>query len=118
MSADRSLVKTAHKRQSFTESEIEEFKRCMENPHYFLDNYFYIQHPTKGKMLYTAFDYQKRLIDSYHNHRFAINLLPRQAGKCVRGDTTMIRLRNKHTGDHVELSIGDFFEMQKKSHNK
>jgi len=46
-----------------------------------MDNYFYIQHPTKGKLLYHPFDYQKKLLDSYHNYRFSISLMPRQTGK-------------------------------------
>jgi hypothetical protein len=48
---------------------------------YFMDNFFYIQHPTRGKMLYHPFEYQKRLIENYHNNRFSISLMPRQTGK-------------------------------------
>ena len=115
MAADSSLIKSAHKKQVFTEQDLIEFAKCLEDPHYFLDNYFHIQHPTKGKMSYTAFEYQKRLIDSYHDNRFNVNMLPRQTGKCLQGDTTMINIRNKQTGEHLEISIGDFFKMQKNS---
>jgi hypothetical protein len=78
------LVKPAHRSVSWTEREILEFARCADpvtGPQYFLDNYFYIQHPTRGKMIYHPFEYQKRLIDTYHNYRFSVSLMPRQTGK-------------------------------------
>lgn len=81
---DAVLVKKAHKKDKFTEKQIQEFARCADpvtGPEYFMSNYFYIQHPVKGKMLYNPFDYQSRLIDTYHNNRFSIALMPRQTGK-------------------------------------
>ena len=83
-SLDGVLIKAAHKKETFTESQIRALAMCMDPKtgcQHFLSNYFYIQHPTKGKMLYQPFDYQKRLIDTYNNHRFSISLLPRQTGK-------------------------------------
>jgi hypothetical protein len=47
----------------YTDDQIKEFALCADpitGPGYFLDNFFYIQHPTKGRMLYHPFDYQKR----------------------------------------------------------
>ena len=58
------LVKPAHKRQVFTEDELVEFMKCADpvtGPEYFMDHYFYIQHPTRGKMLYHPFEYQRAL---------------------------------------------------------
>lgn len=78
------LIKAPYKKQSMTVKEIEEFKKCQDpitGPQYFMDNYFYIQHPTKGKMLYHPYDYQTRLIDTYHKNRFSISMMPRQTGK-------------------------------------
>jgi hypothetical protein len=110
MAADNSLIKTAHKKQVFTEQDLIEFAKCLEDPHYFLDNYFHIQHPTKGKMSYTAFEYQKRLIDSYHDNRFNVNMLPRQTGKTTTAagyllwyamfidNSTILVAAHKHTG--------------------
>jgi hypothetical protein len=48
---------------------------------YFMNNFFYIQHPVRGKMLYHPFEYQERLINNYHQNRFSISLMPRQTGK-------------------------------------
>jgi hypothetical protein len=81
---DTVLVKAPHRRESYSDSELEQFAKCADpvtGPMYFMDNFFYIQHPTRGKMLYQPFEYQKRLIANYHNSRFSISLMPRQTGK-------------------------------------
>lgn len=78
------LVKTPHRQETYTEQQLREFALCADpitGPQYFMDNFFYIQHPTRGKMLYHPFEYQKKLIDNYHQNRFSISLMPRQTGK-------------------------------------
>ena len=109
-SLEGNLIKSAHKKQRFTEQDLEDISKCITDPHYFLDNFFYIQHPTKGKLKYAPFEYQKRLIDSYHDHRFNVNLLPRQTGKTTTAagyllwfamfvpDSTILVAAHKHTG--------------------
>ena len=79
-----SLAKTPYKKETYTEQQLREFALCADpvtGPAYFMDNFFYIQHPVKGKMRYHPFDYQKRLIDTYHGYRFSISMMPRQTGK-------------------------------------
>jgi hypothetical protein len=113
------LVKRAHSTQKFTEKDLEDLAKCSDpitGPHYFLDNFFFIQHPVKGKLKYEAFDYQRRLIDSYHNHRFNINLLPRQTGKTTTAagyllwyamfvpDSTILIAAHKYTGAQEIMS--------------
>jgi len=110
---DNKLVKTAHQTQRFTEQHIEELMQCQDRetgPHYFLDHFFYIQHPTRGKLQYQSYDYQRRLVDSYHGHRFNVNLLPRQTGKTTTAagyllwyamfipDSTILVAAHKYTG--------------------
>lgn len=78
------LVKAPYKPEVWTEEQLEEFKKCQDpinGPTYFMDNYFYIQHPTRGAIQYHPYDYQRRLIDVYHKYRFSIALMPRQSGK-------------------------------------
>lgn len=120
-SLDGVLTKKAHTKESFTEQNVQELVACADHDtgyHYFCSNYFYIQHPVKGKMLFQPFEYQTRLLDAYHGHRFTVNMLPRQMGKCLKGDTTKINIRNKHTGEIRELSIQEFYELQKNSGRK
>ena len=115
------LVKKAHTKGTFTEQHVEELSACADldnGYHYFCENFFYIQHPVKGKMLFQPFEYQKHLLNAYHGHRFNINMLPRQMGKCLKGDSTKINIRNKHTGEIIELSLQEFYELQKNSSRK
>jgi hypothetical protein len=110
---DNKLVKTAYVTQKYTEQDIEQLLGCSDpinGPHYFLEHFFYIQHPTKGKLLYEPFEYQRRLIDSYHGNRFNVNLLPRQTGKTTTAagyllwyamfvpDSTILVAAHKFTG--------------------
>jgi hypothetical protein len=96
-----------------TEDQILEFAKCadpVDGPQYFMDNYFFIQHPTKGKMLYHPFEYQVKLIDTYHHNRFSISLMPRQTGKSTSAagyllwyamfvpDSTILIAAHKYTG--------------------
>ena len=107
------LIKSPHRRQTFTEQELDEFMRCADlehGPEYFMDNFFYIQHPVRGKMLYHPFEYQKRLIHTYHNYRFSISMMPRQTGKSTSAagyllwyamfipDSTILIAAHKYTG--------------------
>ena len=112
-SIDNKLVKSAHATQKFSNDDVKHLLGCADpqtGPHYFLGNFFYIQHPTRGKLKYEAFDYQVRLVDSYHNHRFNVNLLPRQTGKTTTAagyllwyamfipDSTILIAAHKYTG--------------------
>jgi len=116
---DNKLVKTAYSTQKYTEQDVEELMRCTDpinGPHYFLDHFFYIQHPTKGKLRYEPFEYQRRLIDSYHQNRFNVNLLPRQTGKTTTAagyllwyamfipDSTVLVAAHKFTGAQEIMS--------------
>ena len=76
-SLDGVLTKKAHTRETFTEAQVQDLLKCSDPAtgyHYFVENFFHIQHPVKGKMLFEPFDYQKRLLDAYHGHRFNINI--------------------------------------------
>jgi len=107
------LVKKPHVSVSMTSSEIQDFAKCADQklgPQYFMDHFFYIQHPTQGQMLYHPYDYQKGLIDSYHNYRYSISLMPRQTGKTTSAagyllwyamfvpDSTILVAAHKYTG--------------------
>lgn len=107
------LVKAPHQRQVYTAQQIDEFRKCADpdtGPMYFMDNFFYIQHPTQGRMLYHPYDYQRRLIETYHNYRFSISMMPRQTGKSTSAagyllwysmfipDSTILVAAHKYTG--------------------
>jgi hypothetical protein len=78
------LVKAPHRRHPYTDEQIQEFVLCADpdtGPQYFMSHFFYIQHPLHGKMLYQPYEFQDRLIETYHNYRFSISMMPRQTGK-------------------------------------
>ena len=81
---DGKLIKTAHVRQKYSETDIEDLMKCSDpvsGPAYFVSHFFYIQHATKGRITYDPFKYQEELLSSYHTHRFSVNMLGRQMGK-------------------------------------
>ena len=83
-SLDGVLTKKAHTKDSYTNEQVEELMKCMDPDTgylYFAKNFAYIQHPTKGKLLFEPFDYQLGLMETYHGYRFNINMMPRQTGK-------------------------------------
>ena len=107
------LVKKAHKKQNFTDKQITEFASCADpvlGPEFFMRNFFYIQHPTRGRIQYDPFTYQVDLIHNYHTYRFSINMLGRQMGKTTTAagyllwyamfvpDSTILIAAHKYTG--------------------
>jgi hypothetical protein len=82
--SDNQFVRPAGKVIQLTDEQIEEVLKCADPDtgyEYFMTRYFYIQHPTKGQMLYNPYDYQVDLIKNYHENRFSISMLARQMGK-------------------------------------
>jgi hypothetical protein len=109
------LVKRAHIKESYTDQQLIELAKCSDldtGPEYFLTNFFYIQHPTRGRIKYDPYDYQKELIDVYHKHRFSINLLGRQMGKCCTKEA-YITVKNNQTNQVYDIPIGEFYRRQK-----
>ena len=110
---DTTLVKKPHQVERYTEEQIEDLKKCVDPDNgymFFMKNFFYIQ--SNGKKLFKPFKYQENLINSYHNYRFSVNLLPRQAGKCVSGDTRITV--SKDDGKELIMTIEDFFNITKR----
>lgn len=113
MGAENVLVKKPHRQQHYTEHHLSEMARCLDPDFgylHFMKNYFYIQHPTKGKLLFDPFPFQYELLDAYHKHRLSINMIGRQSGKstCAAGyllwkamfsnDQTILVAAHKMTG--------------------
>ena len=135
------LIKKPNVQENYTEYQIREIIRCADpvtGPQYFLENYFYIQHPTKGRLLYQPFDYQRRLIEVYHNNRYSISLMPRQTGKSTTAagyllwyamfvpDSTILVAAHKYTGSQEIMqrirygyeSVPNFIRAGVTSYNK
>lgn len=109
----QAIVKTPYVSVLWTPQQIQEFAMCacpVNGPAYFMSNFFHIQHPTKGKMLYRPYGYQKNLINTYNSYRFSVSLCPRQSGKTTSAagyllwyamfvsDSTILIAAHKYTG--------------------
>ena len=112
--AGPSLVKNPYTKTKFkNDKELQDFIKCCDPDTgylYFMDNFFMIQHPTKGSMVYHPWPYQERLIETYHKYRYSISLMPRQSGKSTSAagyllwyamfnpDSTILIAAHKYTG--------------------
>ncbi len=64
-----------------TKEEIKsEIIKCGKDPNYFLNNYAKISHPDKGIIPFRTYDFQKDLLNDFHDHRFTVILKARQLG--------------------------------------
>jgi hypothetical protein len=60
--------------------QLQEIKKCAMSFHYFCHKYVKIAHPKRGLLPFITFKYQRRVIDDYEKHRFAIIRKFRQGG--------------------------------------
>ena len=112
-SLDGVLTKKANTRDAYTNEQINDLMLCTDKDRgylHFASNFAYIQHPVKGKLLFDPYKYQVGLMQSYHNHRFNVNMLPRQTGKTTcaavylawyamfHPDQTILIAAHKYTG--------------------
>ena len=56
-----------------------EYIKCASDPIYFLKKFCFIQHPIKGKIPFSLYDFQEKTIEDFVQHRFNI-ILNRQLG--------------------------------------
>ena len=112
-SLDGVITKKANQQETFSQEQIEDLSKCMDPESGYLHiarNFSYIQHPVQGKLLFDPYAYQVRLFDTYHSHRFNVNMLPRQTGKTTcaaiyltwyamfNSDQTILIAAHKYTG--------------------
>lgn len=110
MSGTPVLIKQPYKKENYTDWQIAEIVKAATDPVYFIREYMWIQHPTKGRVKFELYDYQVELIHCYHENRYSINMLGRQMGKstCAAGyllwyamfvpDSTILIAAHKYTG--------------------
>ena len=89
---------------SYTEEELKEFIKCMDDIVYFATKYVKIVNVDSGLIPFDVFDYQAKLLQHYQKNRFSIVLSSRQSGKCVCGNT-IVSLKNNETGEIINTTI-------------
>jgi hypothetical protein len=80
-----SKVKPPYSSTPMSQEELIEFKKCKNDPEYFMKNYCYVN--KAGKTKYQVYDYVHDLIDVIHKNQNSCIMCARQLGKCVIGDT-------------------------------
>lgn len=65
----------------FSKEQIEEIYKCYKDINYFMSNYVYIISLDKGKVLFDAYDFQKKMVEEFNKNRFTICTLGRQLRK-------------------------------------
>ena len=67
----------------FTQHELQEYIKCMNDPAYFARNYLKVIHLDKGLVNFDLYPYQEKMFDHFNDNRFSIVLACRQSGKSI-----------------------------------
>lgn len=105
------LLKKSGVEVNWTPEIVEEYMKCSKDVIYFVEKYMKIINVDKGLIPFHPYDYQRDMLRSMADERYTIIGTARQAGKCFCINTP-IRIRNKKTGQILETTIGEFYEMQ------
>jgi hypothetical protein len=84
-----------------------ELRLCVKSILHFAESHFYII-TEDGKKKIELYKYQKNLLKAFKNERFNVVLSSRQSGKCLTFNT-LIKIKNKKTGEIEEITIGEFY---------
>tara|TARA_B110000285_G_scaffold50652_1_gene57581 strand:- start:5754 stop:7328 length:1575 start_codon:yes stop_codon:yes gene_type:complete len=58
----------------------QEYIKCAKDPEYFMKKYCYIQHPTRGRILFNLYIFQGKVLHLFRDNQFLITLKSRQLG--------------------------------------
>ena len=96
------LLKKFNTPIEWTEDMAVEFIKCKNDPVYFANNYVKIVTLDAGLQPFRPYDFQEKLINNFHNHRFNICKMPRQTGK----STTVVSFLLHYAVFNDSVNIG------------
>jgi hypothetical protein len=76
-------VKKDGVQEKWTPELVEEYKRCMNDPVYFAENYVKVIALDKGLVSFKLYPYQKEMFGHFKDNRFNVVLACRQSGKSI-----------------------------------
>ena len=93
----------ANLKQSYTEDQVREIAKCMEDPIHFISEYTRIVNIDEGLVPFKMYPFQEKMVQTFHDNRFSICKLPRQSGK----STTIIAylLHQVIFNDNINVAI-------------
>ena len=65
----------------WTKESVQEYKKCMESPEYFIQQYVKVIHVDRGLIPFDMYPYQEKMVQTFNDERFVICKMPRQSGK-------------------------------------
>jgi len=68
---------------NFTQHELQEYSKCMNDPSYFASSYCKIISLDQGLVPFELYPYQEKMFDTFSTNRFSIVLACRQSGKSI-----------------------------------
>ena len=74
-------LKAAYVPQDFTKEQIQEYVKCKSEPIHFISEYIKIISVDEGLIDFNLRDYQRNMVQSFHDKRFVICKMARQSGK-------------------------------------
>jgi hypothetical protein len=77
------LVKRDGVEQTFSQEELSEYIKCMNDPSYFAKKYIKIINLDRGLVPFDLYPYQGDMFDHFNSNRFSIVLACRQSGKSI-----------------------------------
>ena len=69
--------------QQWTPDLLQEYKKCMDNPIYFVETYVKVISLDDGMVPFILYPYQRRMFEQFQENRFSIVLACRQSGKSI-----------------------------------
>ena len=76
-------VKRDGVQHNFTQEELQEYLKCMEDPVYFSKTYLKVVHLDRGLVNFDLYPYQEKMFGHFNSNRFSIVLACRQSGKSI-----------------------------------
>ena len=76
-------VKRDGVQQQWTEKEVVEYAKCMQDPTYFARKYVKIISLDKGLVNFDLYPYQEKMFEHFNGNRFSVVLACRQSGKSI-----------------------------------
>ena len=70
-------LKKAFTTSEFTEEQILELQKCIDDPKYFITKFINIVTIDKGLVPFEMYKFQEKMVDTFHDNRFTICKLPR-----------------------------------------
>ena len=83
--------------QAWTQADVLEYKKCMDDPGYFAKKYCKIISLDKGLVPFQLYPYQEKMFEAFNEHRFSVVLACRQSGKSISACAYLLWFALFHT---------------------